>query len=250
MHIRYIYHMHFLAFIIAVPMGAAAWMASPAYASTPLLAQAQQYVAQQLDTYLDNAGHRTVAHAITVMSPRGAALEACPSGWQWEPLDLRQWTRIHIGVKCQGQSGSLVAIVHAQAPVWVTAQSLPQGHLLQTADVEQRIQAITNANELNESLTWLDRTLRKPLAAGTAIQAKHLAAQVYARKGDKLEIRASVDGVTVSVLGMATRTAYAGEIVRVRNLSSQQWVTGRLTAPGVLEPTEHPSGGVKVQLSD
>lgn len=223
---------------------------APAYAATPLLAQAQQHVAQQLDAHLQEAGHAWVTHEITVMSPRGAALKPCPSAWQWEPLQLRHWSRMHLGVKCQGHAGSVVAVVHAQAPVWVASRALPQGHLLQAQDMQQQVQAIDSMDHLNTHLAWTGRTLSKPLAEGTPVHARHLAAPVYARKGEKLEIRASVEGVTVSVVGVAARTAYAGEVVRVRNLSSQQWVTGRLIAPGVLEPNALPSGGVKVQLSD
>lgn len=242
--------MHRGVFIFLFLLALAPCTRAYAQAAPPLLTQAQRYVAQQLDDYLKDVAHTAIEHEITVMSPRGAALQPCPSGWQWEPVNLRHWTRMHIGVKCQGQAGSLVAIVHAQAPVWITAQALPQGHRLQAQDVLQHMQPITGAEEINSGLTWLGRTLRKPLPAGAAVRAQHLTAPVYARKGEKLEIRASVEGVTVSVTGIASRTAHEGESLRVRNLSSQQWVTGRLIAPGVLEPTEQPSGGVKVQSSD
>lgn len=212
--------------------------------------QAQRYVSQQLDA--DTQGQHTalgtLERTITVMSPRGAALQACPSGWEWEPLDVRSWARIHIGVKCQNQAGSLVAVVHAQAPVWVTVQALPRGHRLQAQDMQQRVMPIDRAKDLHQPLDWQGRILRKPLAAGMPVRAQHLARPVYARKGEKLEIRASVDGVTVSATAIAARTAYQGETLRVRNLSSQQWVTGRLIAPGVLEPAEQASGGVKVQM--
>lgn len=217
--------------------------------TAPLLVQAQRYVAQQWDDpALPQHAAPGLERTITVMSPRGAALQPCPSGWQWEPLDLRHWGRIHVGLKCQNQAGSLVAVVHVQAPVWVAAQALPKGHRLQLQDMQQRVQPVERADDLNQDLHWLDRTLRKALAAGDAVRGQHLLRPVYARKGEKLEIRASVDGVTVSATGVAARTAYEGETLRVRNLSSQQWVTGRLIAPGVLEPARQASGGVKVQV--
>lgn len=222
----------------------------PTYATGNLLVQAQQHVAQQLDDHFKNTSHTPIERYITVMSPRGAALHSCPSGWEWEPLNLHHWSRVHIGVKCQGRAGSLVALVQAKAPLWVSAHNLPQGHRLQAQDIKQQVLLVGNTEDINNDLAWLGRTLRKPLTAGTALHARHLTVPVYARKGDKVEIRASVEGITVSVAGIATRTGYEGDIVRVRNLSSQQWVTGRLTAPGVLEPTEPPRGGVKVQLSD
>lgn len=222
----------------------------PACASEPVLVQAQRYVEQQLDTQLQGAALAQIQRDVQVMSPRGAALQPCPGGWQWEPVNLRHWARIHVGVKCSGEAGSMVAVVHAQGPVWVATRPLPQGHRLQEQDLQQQIQTIQSAEEINSGWIWLGRTVRKPLKAGSAVLARHLTAPTYARKGEKVEIRATVEGVTVSVMGIASRTAQEGEMVRVRNLSSQQWVTGRLIAPGVLEPTEQPTGGVKVQLSD
>lgn len=211
-------------------------------------AQAQEKIAQALATALNEAQRATLEHKITVRSPRGAALNPCPSAWQWEAVDLRHWKRVHIGVRCEGVAGSLVGQVHARAPVWTLARTLPKGHHLQAQDLEQQIRAVDSLQHLIDQTRLLQMQLRKPLRAGATVQAQDLQRAVFARRGETVEIRASLDGITVSTKGLAERTAYQGETLRVRNLRSQQWVTGRLIAPGVLEASDQPSGGVKVQV--
>lgn len=232
---------------IGVLAGLGACCCATAAASSVQI-QAQEKIAQALAAALSEAQRATLEHEITVLSPRGAALHACSSAWQWEPVDLRNWKRVHIGVRCEGVAGSLVGQVHARAPVWTAARALPKGHRLQGQDLQQQMRAVDGLQQLVDQSALVQMQLRKPLRAGAPVQAHDLERTVYARKGEAVEIRASVDGITVSTQGLAGRTAYQGETLRVRNLRSQQWVTGRLIAPGVLEASDQPSGGVKVQV--
>lgn len=219
-----------------------------AHAETSLQAQALTYLEQAMDAALSEAQRATLQRHITVASPRGAALQPCASAWQWEPLDLSRWNRIHMGVRCEGRAGSLVASIQARAPVWTAARALPKGHRLQAHDLQQQTLAIHSIHDMLDVTTLQHMQLRKPVRAGVPLQLQHVERTVYARKGEKIEIRASVAGITVSAQGIAERTAYQGETLRVRNLRSQQWVTGRLIAPGVLEASEQATGGVKVQM--
>ena len=235
----------FLRPVLLASMG---MVSSAAYAHSTLQALAQEKIAQALADVLNEAQRATLQIEITVKSPRGAALRPCPSAWQWDPIDLGHWQRVHMGMRCEGVAGSLVAQVKASAPVWTTAHALPKGHRLQAQDLQQHIRTIDSAQDMVEPSALLHMQLRKPLRAGVTVQTHDVERAAYARKGQTVEIRASVDGITVSTTGLAPRTAYQGDTLRVRNLHSQQWVTGRLIAPGILEASDQPSGGVKVQL--
>lgn len=218
------------------------------HAATSVQAQAQALVEQALDAALSAQQRASLRYEIRVIAPRGAAAQPCPSAWQWDPIHLAHWQRVRIGVRCEGQTGSLVAVIHARAPVWSTLVDLPKGHRLQAQDLQRHEAPVHRLQDMPEASALVHMQLRKPLPAGTAVQLQHVERAVYARKGEKLEIRATVQGITVSMDGTAERTAYHGETLRARNLRSQQWVTGRLVAPGVLEASDQPSGGVKVQM--
>lgn len=215
---------------------------------TSLQAQAHAKIEQALDSALSAAQRVALQRKISLASPRGAALRPCPSEWQWEPIDLEHWRRIHIGVRCEGVEGSLVAVIHAQAPVWTTTRALPKGHRLQTQDLQRKTLDVSRVQDMPDAADLIHMQLRKSLPAGVAVRMQHVERAVYARRGQPVEIRASVEGITVSTTGIATRTAYQGETLRVRNVRSQQWVSGRLIAPGILEADEEASGGVKVQM--
>lgn len=252
MHRRYIYRMYFGAIygrmVRSCLIALVALCVMAAHASTSVQAQAQARIEQALDSALSAQQRASLTRQIRVASPRGAALQPCPSGWQWAPVSLEYWQRVHINVHCEGRAGSLVAVIDARAPVWATASDLPKGHRLQAQDLQRQEAPVHSLQDMPDAATLVHMQLRKPLRAGTALRLQHLERAVYARKGEKVEIRASVQGITVSMDGIAARTAYQGETLRVRNLRSQQWVTGRLVAPGILEASDQASGGVKVQM--
>lgn len=241
----YAFFLRLYRLAVAASLGSCAVLAQ---AHTSLQEQAHAKIEQAMDRALSAPQRATLERQITLTSPRGAALRPCPTAWQWEPIHLEHWRRIHIGVRCEGAEGSLVAVIHARAPLWTTTRALPKGHRLQSPDLQRQTLEVTRAQDMPDASTLLHMQLRKPLRAGVAVQMQHVERVPYARKGQSVEIRASVEGITVSTTGIATRTAYQGESLRVRNVRSQQWVSGRLIAPGVLEANEEASGGVKVQM--
>lgn len=256
MHKRYIYCIRNYAYHgLLGCMGLALWVAihSPHSQAQPTLplglhAQAQAHVVRAMDERLSAQQRQMLHREIAVMAPRGAALAPCNSPWQWDPIRLDHWQRVHLGMRCEGRRGSVVAVIHASAPVWVTAQDLPKGHRLQPSDLHRHTARVQRLQDMPDAGALIPMQLRQALPAGTPVRLHHVERAIYARKGQPLEIRASVQGITVSVEGIAGRTAYQGETLQVRNLRSQQWVTGRLIAPGVLEASDAPSGGVTVQL--
>lgn len=188
---------------------------------------------------------------ITVTAPRGAAQQPCHTDWEWGEITLQRWQRIHIPVSCAGKAGSLVAKVQMQAPVQITTRALPKHHRLMATDLESQLQSVDSPEALMSAPQLLGMQLRRAMPQGQVLLPQHVVRPLYAKKGERLEIRAGTDGIVVNVPGIALRNGYAGERIRARNAHSQTWVEGLLIAPGVLQAETTQSGsGVKVQSTD
>lgn len=227
---------------------APAW-ALPAPAPEALQAQAIAHVRQSLLNGIPSALQAQVHWSWKITGLRGAALRPCAGSWQWGPLPAHtSWQRVHVPVRCNDQTGSLVVMPQATAPRWRSIRSLSKGHLLQASDVQQHAGPVRAASDLVQWDALAGMALKENIAAGAWLGTDQLERPVYARKGQLIEIRATYAGITVSVQGTAMQTARKGDTIRVRNVRSKQWVRGTLIAPGVLEAQAAPEGatGVKV----
>ncbi len=188
---------------------------------------------------------------ITVTAPRGAARQPCRTEWEWGEIQVQRWQRIHIPVSCEGEAGSLVAKVQVQAPVQVATQALPKNHRLQATDITPQQQSVDSPEALMAASQLVGMQLRRAVPQGQVLLPQHVVRPLFAKKGERIEIRADTDGIVVNVQGIALRNGYAGERIRARNAHSQAWVEGVLIAPGVLQAeTTQPGHGVKVQSGD
>lgn len=220
------------------------WAAEPSLAE---LAIAQVHSAVTRD--LTAAEQAALQLEIRITGRRGAALSNCPSGWQLpEDLSIQHWRRLSIAVHCAGVKGSLVAQIEAQAQVWTLARDLPAGHRLSAQDLVRANRPLRSAEELLALSALEGLQLRRAMPAGSQPSGRALERPVCARRGQSVEIRASVDdAVQVSATGIAEATGRLGETGRVRNARSQRWVSGRWIAPGVLLADAQP-GSVRVEM--
>lgn len=213
--------------------------------------QAQAHVLAHLHHILPPQVREQAHIQVQISGPRGAAQNHCPGGWQLQPLSTEQWLRIHIPLSCAGSTGSVVARLHIQAPVYATTQALAKLHVLRQQDLQMQIAQIGSPNEVVTLEQLLGMQLRRATAQGQVLQAQHVSAPLYAKKGERLDIQAQAGSITVSTAGIALRNGSKGERIRARNIHSQTWVEGVLIAPGVLQAERiQPGRSVKVQSSD
>lgn len=219
-------------------------------ASAALVASATAHVQQALGAPLEPALRATLTLQVRILGARGAAMQDCPAGWVLGAVPPGSWQRLTLPLSCGTAPGSVVARIHAQAPVWTLRSRGSAGQTLTAKDLTQATRRVHGADELLSLEALVGQQLRRNAKAGASLRLQDLVRPVFARKGETVEIRASgADGVTVSVAGIASKTGYQGEQARVRNARSQQWVAGRWIAPRVLEASllQPGSGGVKVE---
>ena len=179
---------------------------------------------------------------------RGAAVHTCDQAWEVGEIKVQQLARVHVPLRCGTARGSVAGAVQLLAPVWQTTRALPAQHVLAASDLQTTRTTVQSLDQLLEREALLGLQLRRDTAAHTVLGWSQLVRPVVLRKGDRLEIRASHEGVTVHVDGVATRPTRLGERTVVRNVRSQELIHGRLIAPRLLEADAQRQGGVKVVM--
>jgi flagella basal body P-ring formation protein FlgA len=126
--------------------------------------------------------------------------------------------------------------------VAVTRTSLPRNHILTERDfqIENRFMAIA-ADQLDEKQV-LGRQVRGTLKAGDMISLRDLQPAAIPQQQELIRARDNVQITAVSgrlkvhlTSAQALQNGRLGQTIRVKNLKSNEIVTGRVTAPGQVE---------------
>jgi flagella basal body P-ring formation protein FlgA len=142
-----------------------------------------------------------------------------------------------IGVRCDGSRPWKIYVpvkVSREAEVAVLAKSLSRGATL-TEDVirTQRMDTTTLSFGYYSDVGRLSgQTLRRAAAAGTVITPDLVAIPPMVRKGEQVTLIAQRQGIAIRAPGRAMVDAQIGDLIQVRNLSSERVVEGRVRGPG------------------
>jgi len=132
--------------------------------------------------------------------------------------------------------------VFQQQHVAVTRTSLPRGHVIEARDVQftDRFLAAP-ADQLAEAQV-IGRQVRNPLPAGKMIALRDLLAAPTPKQEQLVKARDNVTVLAVSgrlrvkMAGAeALQSGKAGDVIKLRNLSSKKIITGRVTGAGQVE---------------
>jgi flagella basal body P-ring formation protein FlgA len=212
--------------------------ALPALAAAPseadVRAQAERYVQQHfaapgsrievksdpLDARLRIGGCATPLEASLPggdrMAPRLSVLVRCPAADGWTvrvPVTLSVWRQVLVASRPLVRGDGIVAAdVHAEER---DVTRLPYGY-------------IENMDQVAE------RSLSRPLAAGSVLSPGALGGRQMIRAGDHVQLVAELDGIAVRAEGVALGSGDSGARLRVRNGSSGRVVDAIVRAPGVV----------------
>lgn len=150
----------------------------------------------------------------------------------------RELGNISVSVRCEGsQPWSLYgrAFVRKFKPVAVLHSAMRQGSVISPNDVEM---VEKDASSLQGSFSdpgdVIGKPVRKSLAAGTVLLPAHLTTVKLVRRGQQVAIRAQNTVFEVSMAGVALTDGEAGQLIRVRNVSSQRIIEGRVVSDGTI----------------
>jgi flagella basal body P-ring formation protein FlgA len=149
-------------------------------------------------------------------APRLSVLVRCPAAEGWTvrvPVTLEVWRRVLVASRPLIRGDGIVASdVHAEER---DVTRLPYGYI--------------------ETLDQVaERSLSRPLAAGSVLTPGALGGRQMIRAGDHVQLVAELDGIAVRAEGVALGSGDSGARLRVRNGSSGRVVDAIVRAPGVV----------------
>ncbi|TLX59214.1 flagella basal body P-ring formation protein FlgA [Stutzerimonas nosocomialis] len=184
-----------------------------------------------------------VSHA-TELPPRVAGLSPCsralqvrPTGPAASPLD-----RQRLQVSCPGTGGwslSLSSQANALLPA-VHAQGLiERGQTIGAGDVKLEPLNIARANRgfYNRLEDVVGMDAKRRIRPNQLLTPVLLAETLAVRRGQPVKIIASQDGIEASASGEALADGRPGDVIRVRNLRSQNVIDAKVVEDGVVSST-------------
>ena len=206
----------------------------PVQDAKPLHQQAQRFAEDLANSKAQSVGG--VAHVNVGLPDARLRLAACEQLEAFQPPGARATGRTMVGVRClSGRSWQvfLPTDIHIEAPVWVSVQALPAGHVLAPEDVAQRSQEVLVIEGDNRTLTATDNppfgaTLARSVAAEAALRASDLHDASRVAAGDSVQVVYAGSGFTVESDGKSVNAAAPGQSVQVR-------MTSGSTVSGVLQ---------------
>ena len=146
---------------------------------------------------------------------------------------------VSVGVRCYSPSWTIFvrAAVEVHEAIWVSRRPLSRGTILGSDDLELSSQNITrlSAGYYGEKESLLGAMLTRSIVAGTVITPTMITLPAAVRRGERVTIQAGAGGIQVRMEGEALSDGAVGDLIRVRNLSSQQIIEAEVVAPGQVQ---------------
>ncbi|MSP01800.1 MAG: flagellar basal body P-ring formation protein FlgA [Acetobacteraceae bacterium] len=134
-----------------------------------------------------------------------------------------------IAVRISGQVSDVIEL-----PVAVVR--LPAGAIPGPGDVRMaRVHVASVRTEVARNAAMvIGMQLKRQIAAGTPIAVADLMPPTQVARGDPVQLRLQVGGLSLSGQGVALESGAKGERIRVRNISSQAVIEAEVLGPGVV----------------
>jgi len=155
------------------------------------------------------------------------------------PIGTSLTARATVAVTCSGPVHWAVyvpVVVESRITVLLLRHPVARGQRLTADDVtlETRRTAGVATAYLGSVGELLGRTVRRPLAIGTALAVEMFDADTVVRRGQEVTLVAGAGAIEIRALGRAMADAPAGARVQVQNLSSMTVVEGVVESADVV----------------
>lgn len=121
-------------------------------------------------------------------------------------------------------------------PVLVTTRVINRGEVIRLADVKRQEIDINKTPRgfyhRPDQITGMGAKRR--IRANQVLSPAFIALPLAVKRGDKVSIVATRDGISASMSGEAISNAAEGEVIRVKNVSSGKTIDAKVIAPGVV----------------
>ncbi len=197
---------------------------------------AKKHLLDQFGPTYDEVEVRLASPLAQLSAPAGAA---SLSARTVDASRLRSRMPVWVDVTVQGtlyRSVLLSLNVTARRQAYVARRALPVGALAGADDFVPRMVALDELGEAPLAPGALANgvRLRHALAAGQVVGGQHVAPVAMVLRGDRVRLLAAGGGITVETGAYAQADGAVGQAIRVRPERSDETVSARVIAPGVV----------------
>ncbi|MGV2813800.1 flagellar basal body P-ring formation chaperone FlgA [Enterobacter cancerogenus] len=153
-----------------------------------------------------------------------------------ERLDLR---RLRFDVRCDAASGWDIAVTvkpDIYLQVLMAKNTLERGHVMTASDITRRKFNISNLRSgyITRPDDVVGLTLKRRIRELQPLSLSQLDSPVMVERGQRVLMIADQDGVEARTMGIASKKGRKGEMIKVKNESSEREVTAMVIDMGVV----------------
>ncbi len=158
----------------------------------------------------------------------------------YTPQGKKQTGKITVGVRCNGANPWSLFVpvsVKVMAEVVVSKRSMPRGSVIGPGDITMEKRDISRLHRgyLEETSAAVGKKLRQRVRRHQVLTPHQLDKPLTVKRNTRVIIQASKESIQVRMMGKALQNGSLGQIIRVRNESSNREIDARVIAPGIVE---------------
>ncbi len=158
----------------------------------------------------------------------------------YTPQGNKHMGKITVGIRCNGTTPWSLFVpvtVKVMTKIVVATNDLPRGSIIQPGDVTMELRDISRLHRgyLEDTKAAVGKKLRQRAGRDKVITPSKLVTPLTVKRNNRVIIRASNKTVNVSMTGKALQNGSIGQVIRVKNESSNREVDARVIAPGIVE---------------
>lgn len=160
--------------------------------------------------------------------------------------DRPDLSRLRYDIRCEGENGWEINVTvkpDIYLPILVAKSTLERGKLLAASDVEIKKKNITGLRDgiIVNPDDAIGLTVKKRIRDMQPISPSLLDQPVMVERGQRVVMLAEQDGVQAKMIGEAMKKGRKGDVIKVKNLTSQRTVSAVVEGPGVVHMLLAPS---------
>ncbi len=145
-----------------------------------------------------------------------------------------------VGVRCEGSvNWTIYAPVRIKVykKIAIAGNNLLKGQALKLSDIklEQRDVSHLVSGYISQATDYIGYELKRPVHMGQTLSPNMLNTPKLIRRGEQVTLLAKPSGIEVRMQGKALSSGGAGDIVKIRNLSSNRIIEGTVVATGIVK---------------
>lgn len=175
----------------------------------------------------------------TVLPTEASTLPACKKNLLATPAARRTLYRLRYDVTCpdaQGWTQTVAVKTAVNLPIVVALQTLDRGRVIDAQDVVLRVQDIAplNAQFFTTTEEAIGQTVKRRITSAQIVNSAQLEQPIMVERGQSVLMVARQNGIEASTSGEAMKQGRKGDVIRVKNISSQRTVDAIVVSPGVV----------------